>query len=211
MSLFLTFEGGDGCGKSLQSKLLVDWLLSLGKKVVLTREPGGTHLAENIRSLLLIDEVNSLEPITEAMLFLAARSDHWLKVIKPAIENNSIVVCDRFQDSSVVYQGFGKNVSLDLLEHCYLEITNGYHPDRTYLLDLDPALGVHRSISRINNNETRFENMELSFHEKVRNSFLEIANLHSDRFLVLDGLLSSEKIHEMIKEDLMRQFHNIFE
>ncbi|MDR1289058.1 MAG: dTMP kinase [Holosporales bacterium] len=208
--LFITFEGGEGCGKSLQSRMLFDWLVSSNKDVILTREPGGTDLSENIRRLLLVGNINSWDPTTESLLFLAARSDHWFKKIFPALTAGSSVVCDRFQDSSIVYQGICKGVSLDMLDKIYLEITGGKHPDRTYLLDIPPEVGIRRSISRSDNNETRFEKMDIGFHEKVRNAFLELADRYAERYLILDGNLSTDEIHDQIKEDLTQRFHNIF-
>ncbi|MDR1034787.1 MAG: dTMP kinase [Holosporales bacterium] len=208
--LFITFEGGEGCGKSLQSRMLFDWIASFKDAVILTREPGGTNLSENIRNWLLVGNINSWDPITEALLFLAARSDHWFKKILPALKAGSFVICDRFQDSSVVYQGMCKGVPLDILDKIYLKITGGRYPDRTYLLDIPPEVGIKRSISRRNNNETRFENMDIEFHKKVRSSFLKLARHHSGRYLILDGNLSPDEIHKKIKEDLIQQFRNIF-
>jgi dTMP kinase len=208
--LFITFEGGEGCGKSLQAKLLYDWLISSHREVILTREPGGTELSENIRKWLLVGNVNIWDPTTESLLFMAARSEHWSKKILPALVSGSSVICDRFQDSSVVYQGICKGVSLDMLSRIYLEITGDSYPDRTYLLDIPPEVGIRRSISRSDNNETRFEKMDMSFHEKVRNAFLELANQYSERYVILDGSLSPGEIHEKIKEDMMQLFHDIF-
>ncbi|MDR2598362.1 MAG: dTMP kinase [Holosporales bacterium] len=207
--LFITFEGGEGCGKSLQARMLFDWLVSLNKEVVLTREPGGTELSEEIRKWLLVGNINSWDQTTESLLFLAARSDHWFKKILPTLTDGSIVVCDRFQDSSVVYQGVCKGVSLDMLDKIYLEITGDRYPDRTYLLDMPPEVGIQRSISRSGNSETRFEKMDISFHEKVRKAFLELADQHSERYLVIDGNLSFAEIHEKIKKDLMQRFPDI--
>ncbi|MDR1476054.1 MAG: dTMP kinase [Holosporales bacterium] len=209
--LFITFEGGEGCGKSLQAGMLFDWI-SLSKiPVMLTREPGGTILSEDIRRWLLVGSINKWDPVTESLLYLASRSDHWFKKIYPALNSNSMVICDRFQDSSVVYQGIGKGVSLNLLDQIYLEITGGRYPNRTYLLDIAPEIGLRRSIARTDNDETRFENMDIFFHEKVRSSFLRVAEKNPDRYLVLDGNLPATEIHEKIKSDLKLQFRNIFE
>ncbi len=199
--LFITFEGGEGCGKSSQSRLLADRLTTEGYEVVLTREPGGTMGAEHIRSLLLTGATDKWDPVTESLLYLAARADHWYKVIKPALELGKIVICDRFHDSSVVYQGYGKGVSTDFLNTIYHNITNGTYPDRTYLIIIDPIVGLKRSFAREQNNETRFENMDLEFHEAVLSSFKKLAE-NNNRFVVLDGNQTKKSLHESIFQDI---------
>ncbi len=202
MSLFITFEGGEGAGKSIQTKMLSDFLISKGKKVILTREPGGTDLAEEIRKIVLIGDPDKLNPLTESLLYLAARSDHWIKKIKPYLDAGNIVISDRFHDSSIVYQGVCKNVNTALLNQVFAEITQGKLPDRTYLLDLDPKIGIARSLSREGNNEIRFEKMDSNFHEKVRKGFLELAENDKKRFCIIDGTLPIDEIHNIIKNDI---------
>ncbi|MDR0640568.1 MAG: dTMP kinase [Holosporales bacterium] len=206
--LFVTFEGGEGCGKTLQARLLFDWIGSLGYTAVLTREPGGTTLSESIRKLVLIGNADKWDPTTEALLYLAARSDHWYKKIKPAIDLGQIVICDRFHDSTTVYQGKCKEVSSVMLANVFSEITNNTYPDRTYLLDIPPQIGIERSMSRDGNDETRFENMDISFHEEVRASYLELAENNPARFMILDGTLSPQPIHEQIQEDFRKLIHS---
>lgn len=203
MSLFITFEGGEGSGKSIQTKLLQDFLISQKKNVILTREPGGTDLAEEIRKIVLIGDPEKLNPLTESLLYLAARSDHWFKKIKPALDMGNIVISDRFHDSSIVYQGICKNVNSAILNQIFLEITKGKLPDRTYLLDLDPKIGISRSLSREDNNETRFEKMDIKFHEKVREGFLKLAENDRKRFFIIDGALPIDEIHDIIKKDIL--------
>lgn len=202
MSLFISFEGGEGTGKSIQAKMLSDFLISKGKNVIITREPGGTDLAEEIRKIVLIGDPEKLNPLTESLLYLAARSDHWLKKIKPSLDSGNIVISDRFHDSSVVYQGICKGVSHSILNQVFREITQGRSPNRTYLLDLDPKIGISRSLSREGNNETRFEKMDLKFHEKVREGFLNLAKSDKKRFRVIDASLSIDEIHSIIKNDI---------
>ena len=173
--VFITFEGGEGSGKSSQSKLLAERLLSEKHNVILTREPGGSPGAEEIREYILTGKTDRWDPLTESLLFLAARSDHWTKLIEPSLLDNKIVISDRFHDSSVVYQGLCKNISLDFLDYVFKFITKNRLPDRTYLLKIDPKKGVERSVSRQSNKETRFESMEMDFHEKVMEGFLNLA------------------------------------
>ena len=182
--------------------MLSDFLISKGKNVIITREPGGTDLAEEIRKIVLIGDPEKLNPLTESLLYLAARSDHWLRKIKPSLDSGNIVISDRFHDSSVVYQGICKGVSHSILNQVFREITQGRSPDRTYLLDLDPKIGISRSLSREGNNETRFEKMDLKFHEKVREGFLNLAKSDKKRFRVIDASLSIDEIHSIIKNDI---------
>lgn len=198
--MFITFEGGEGTGKSTQAKLLHDFFVEDGFDVVLTREPGGTPLAEEIRKVLLTGEPGKMDAMTEALMYLAARADHWARKIKPALDAGKIVICDRFHDSSLVYQGICKGVDIGLLNAIYNGITHGQVPDRTYLIDLASEIGITRSLSR-ENSETRFEKMNLEFHEKVRNAFLELAHQYPDRYLILDGTLSVREIQKKIEED----------
>lgn len=192
--MFITFEGGEGAGKSLQSKLLADKLLADGYDVVLTREPGGTAGAESIRSLLLKGAEELWGAFAESLLYLAARADHWEKIIKPALCAGKIVISDRFQDSTLVYQGYCKGVSIDILNIIFEKITQGFHPDRTYLLAVDPKVGLTRSINRKNNDELRFENMDIRFHENVLRYFLNLAGENNKRFKIIDGTQSVNDI-----------------
>ncbi|MBQ8651302.1 MAG: dTMP kinase [Alphaproteobacteria bacterium] len=209
MGLFITFEGGEGVGKSLQMKMFSRYLTKSNVKHIVTREPGGTEVAEIIRSALLKGDPNKIDPITEALMYLAARSDHFFKRIKPAIDAGYTVICDRFHDSSVVYQGVCKNVDMCLLNNIYQSITNGLKPHRTYLIDLDPKIGVKRSLRNKKNTETRFENMNISFHQNVRKAFLDIAKSESERFTVIDGNQNIYKIQKIIQKDYLALVNNI--
>lgn len=198
---FITFEGGEGAGKTTEVQLLVDHLRSRGTHVVQTREPGGTKGAEEIGNLLVTGDVNRWDPGTEALLMMAARADHWNKVISPALKDGKCVVCDRFMDSTIAYQGYGGGVEISALEDLYKNFLPGSIPNRTYVLNIDPQVGLTRSFAR-RNKELRFENMDISFHERVRRGFLETAKKNLDRCLVLDANREIEDIHQLIIADL---------
>ena len=199
--MFITLEGGEGTGKSTQAQLLKDYLVSEGYSVLLTREPGGTRLGEEIRRILITGSSDKMGALSEALIYCALRAEHWEKKIKPALEEGQIVICDRFHDSCLVYQGICKGVSTELLNKLYIEITQNRKPDRTYLLDLPPEIGIERSLSH-ENSETRFEKMDISFHKQVRQAFLDLANKEEQRFAVIDGKLPVEQIQQIIKADL---------
>jgi dTMP kinase len=202
--VFITFEGGEGVGKSVQSKLLADFLRSNGVDVVLTREPGGTPISEEIRKILLTGNAEKIDPLTESLLYLAARSAHWIQKIKPELSANRTVICDRFQDSTLIYQGVCKKVNVNFLNNIFKEFTEGQMPTRTYLIDLEPKVGIPRSIARQNGEEIRFEQMDISFHENVRSGFLELSRQFPKRFLVVNGALSIQEIHEIVKKDIRK-------
>jgi dTMP kinase len=205
--MFITFEGGEGSGKSTQSKLLAKRLVDDGYEVLLTREPGGTVGAESVRRLILTGSECRWGALTEALLYLACRADHWQTVIKPALEAGKIVISDRFQDSTIVYQGFCKGISIDLLNKIYQNITDNIYPDRTYLLNINPKIGVKRSINRCENKEIRYEKMKDSFHEKVWQSFLLMANNNS-RFITINGDQKITTISDEVYADFVSFFKN---
>lgn len=204
--LFITFEGGEGSGKSTQEKLLYKYLLKNNYPVIVTREPGGTYVGEQLRTILLQGNVNKINVLTEALMFLAARSDHWEKVIKPALDNNKIVICDRFHDSTLVYQGICNNININLLNNIYNAITNNIFPNRTYLIDIDPAVGLKRSM-RQDNIETRFENKSIEYHERIQEAYLKIAT-DNNRYLIIDGNLPITEIHNIIVDDICKIITN---
>lgn len=200
---FITFEGIDGSGKTVQSRLLYDYLVSKGAEVVLTREPGGTNGAEEIRDLVLKGAEDRWLPITESLLYLAARSDHWLRKIKPALDAGKVVISDRFQDSTIVYQGIGKKVDRSFLNMVYQEFMKNREPDITFLIDISPEISIKRSLSRQGNDETRFENMDMEFHKKARESFLKLAEKNK-RFVKINGELPVEQISSEIISKLSK-------
>ena len=182
---FISFEGIDGCGKSTQAKILSDELTTYGKKVLLTREPGGSKGAEEIRNLLLTGETDRWSAETEILLFTAARRDHLERTILPALEIGSTVICDRFSDSTRVYQGVTRGDLRDVVDQLDKTLIPR-QPDVTVLVDLDPKIGLARALSR-SDNEARFEDFGLEMQIKLREGFLTLANEFPKRFIVVDG------------------------
>jgi len=182
---FITFEGIDGCGKSTQAKILSEQLTFCGNKVLLTREPGGSEGAEEIRNLLLTGNTDRWSAETEILLFTAARRDHLERTILPALKNGIAVICDRFSDSTRVYQGVTRGDLRDLVDKLDTAMIPR-QPDITILIDLDPTIGLARALER-SKNEARFENFGLEMQIKLREGFLTLANEFPNRFRVVDG------------------------
>ena len=193
---FITFEGGEGSGKSTQIKILKN-KLSKRHKVIITREPGGTKEAELIRNLLVKGKSNKWSGTTEVLLNFTARKDHVDKIILPSLKKNMWVLCDRFFDSTLAYQGYGRNVSEDLIKNLNRSLINNLKPKITFLFDIDPKVGLKRSKKR-NNNELRYENMPLSYHKKIRNAYLDIAKKNKKRIKIIDASLDEDSISEII-------------
>ena len=193
---FITFEGGEGSGKSTQIKILKS-KLSKRHKVIITREPGGTKEAELIRNLLVKGKSNKWSGTTEVLLNFTARKDHVDKIILPSLKKNMWVLCDRFIDSTLAYQGYGRNVSEDLIKNLNRSLINNLKPKITFLFDIDPKVGLKRSKKR-NNNELRYENMPLSYHKKIRNAYLDIAKKNKKRIKIIDASLDEDSISEII-------------
>lgn len=212
-AFFITIEGGEGAGKSSQIELLKEQFTSLGYKVLVTREPGGTAGAEAVRYVLLSGAAEHLGSDMEAILFSAARSDHVDNVIKPALENKQIVICDRFFDSTRVYQGITGNVSMKLLKSLEKVACGTIWPDLTLVLDLDPKLGMERAAKRRGETSEadRFEKESIALQIERRNGFLDIAKNEPDRCAVIDasGTIStiSNRIWTVVNQrlDLQKQ------
>lgn len=199
--MFITFEGGEGTGKSTQIRLLADYLTQHGYNVLLTREPGGSVGAEEIRSLLLKGNADKWDKTTEILLFFAARRDHLTKKIWPALENGTIVLCDRFADSTLAYQGYGYGYdekTVQTIQNLYQLVAGDFKPDLTIVLDIDPEIGLKRSVARSGNTELRFEGMQLQFHQNLRDAFLKIAQQEPNRCEIIDATESIEAIHQNI-------------
>ncbi len=179
---FIVFEGGEGAGKSTQSRALADYLEARGHRVRRTREPGGTPAAEAIRAVLLDPANTGLDDRAEALLFAAARGDHAARVIRPALAAGDIVISDRYLDSSVAYQGVARDLGAERVADLSLWATGGLVPDLTIVLDVDPAVGLARVVG-----PDRLESEPVEWHRRVRQAFLEIAAAAPDRYLVLDG------------------------
>jgi dTMP kinase len=179
---FIVFEGGEGAGKSTQSRALADYLEARGHRVRRTREPGGTPAAEAIRAVLLDTANTGLDDRAEALLFAAARGDHAARVIRPALAAGDIVISDRYLDSSVAYQGVARDLGAERVADLSLWATGGLVPDLTIVLDVDPAVGLARVVG-----PDRLESEPVEWHRRVRQAFLDIAAAAPDRYLVLDG------------------------
>ena len=196
-NLFITFEGGDGSGKSTQVNLLKEYLDNLNFETIKTREPGGTPSAEILRDLLTTGEVEKWTPMSEALLMWAARYEHLIQVIEPALNSGKNVICDRFYDSTYAYQGVAHNLGIDKMEKLKKIIIGDIEPDITFVLDIDPKLGLKRSLDR-SNQENRFENYNIDFHNKIRSAFLEIAKKNKNRCVVVDASLNEQEINNLI-------------
>ena len=182
---FISFEGIDGSGKSTQARLLADHLRGTGRDVVLTREPGGSPGAEEIRALVLEGDGDRWSPETELLLFTAARRDHLERTIAPALEAGQIVICDRFADSTRLYQGLARADLRGLVDQLHT-LMIGREPDLTILIDMDPATGLGRALAR-GTGEERFESFGDSMQQKIRQGFLDLAQEFSARFVTVDG------------------------
>ncbi|MBQ7649931.1 MAG: dTMP kinase [Victivallales bacterium] len=200
--LFITFEGGDCAGKTTQLRMLEAWLRERGRSVICTREPGGTSLAENIRGLLLSKgDGESMTPQAELLLFSAARAQHVKHVVMPQLLSGGVVLCDRFIDSTVAYQGFARGLDMDFIRRLNSFCTDGCLPDLTFLLDLPLAESRRRLASRAGGEEPdRMEDENNSFHAKVREGFLKIAEEAPGRVKVIDATRTVDEIHSDIIE-----------
>jgi dTMP kinase len=207
---FITFEGGDGTGKSTQIRLLERHLIAHGKSCLTTREPGGTSLGQLLRKTLLERGNRPISSSTELFLYLADRAHHVHEVIAPAIKHGKIVLCDRHTDSTVAYQGYGRGFDLQLLLSLNRVATQGLTPDITFLLDCPVELGLSRTVHRRSDpstakNNDRFENENLEFHQKVREGFLDLARAEPARFYVIDASQSEQEVFAAIKEIVDRR------
>ncbi|GAB7027965.1 dTMP kinase [Geotalea toluenoxydans] len=192
MGCFITFEGIEGCGKTTQIKLLEQHLTEKGFKVLLTREPGGCPIADQIRAILLDAANSAMTPSAELLLYAAARSQHVEEVIKPALADDCIVLCDRFTDATVAYQGYGRGLDLDSIGYLNQLATSGLKPQLTILLDCPVEVGLKRALARISGittgaREERFELESALFHQKVRDGYLKLAENEKERFCIVDG------------------------
>ena len=207
LGFFITFEGVEGCGKTTQIKLLSEHLSARGIPVVLTREPGGCPIADKIRAILLDAENKALSPLAELMLYAAARAQHVTELISPALEAGKIVLCDRFSDATLAYQSFGRGIDRGVIDNLNLHACQGVSPDLTILVDCDPAAGLERARRRIEASsgprEERFELEALAFHHRVRSGYLQLAANEPDRFLVINGSDTIEKIFAGISAQVL--------
>ena len=195
----ITFEGGEGCGKSTQARLLYQKLQQHNIPSLLTQEPGGTPLGNKIRSVLKVKRDFTISPLSELFLFAACRSQLIQDVIGPALHAGQVVVCDRFCDSTVVYQGFGRGLDLSLIDSVNTSATGGLKPDVTILLDVLPEQGLQRK-KKIH--QDRFDSEELSFHRRIREGYLNLAAKEPGRWLVLQAGLPINKLRQLTWEHI---------
>lgn len=198
--VFVTFEGGEGSGKSTQLRIVAHRLAARGLKVRELREPGGTRVGEAVRTVLLDPEHSGLDARAELLLYEAARAQLVAEVIEPALASGEVVLCDRFYDSTTSYQGFGRGLPLDEVTALNAVATGGLVPDATLLFDVDPQLGLERA-TRLGSD--RLENEDLAFHEKVRTGFLDIAAREPLRVTVIDASASIDQISDAAYDALV--------
>jgi dTMP kinase len=202
--MFITYEGIEGTGKSTQIALLANDLTARGVRHVLTREPGGTLIGDQIRKILLDPANSTLDPAAELLLYAASRAQHLREIILPALANGTNVLCDRFSDATLAYQGYGRRLDTEMI--CALDriVTTGMRPDLTLLFDINAASGIARARGRNNSRgleaEARFENEELAFHERVRQGYLALVAQEPDRIRVVDASPSAEAIQATVRK-----------
>ena len=195
MSLFITFEGADGCGKTTQIELVNKYLQEKGYKTLVTREPGAKGLGEKLREILLNYE-GEVSPNCESFLFLADRAQHVDCIIKPALKNNTIVLCDRHTDSTIAYQGYGRQLNIQEIKKLNDIAVNGLKPDLTIVFDID----VETSMQRVGKTKDRMESAGMEFFNRVRNGYLEIAKDEPNRVKVINSADTIENIHTKVVE-----------
>lgn len=206
---FITFEGGEGAGKTTQIKQLKSWLEEKGKTVLTTREPGGTSGAEDIRNLIVRPRDYQWDAETDALLLMAARRDHLVHKIWPAMERGEWVLSDRFVESTYAYQCFGRGMELQKAQDLYHFIANDFLQDLTFILDIDPRAGLDRVMAGTtdrNHAELRFENYDFSFHEKLRAGYHDLAKAAPKRFVIIDASLDRETIQNNLRAEVEKRF-----
>lgn len=206
---FITFEGIEGCGKSTQASLLARKLRAAGYPCLLTREPGGTRIGREIRQIILDPKHRRMCPETELGLYFADRAQHLREVIWPALEKKTIVVCDRFTDSTLAYQGYGRGLPLRFIRALDRAMTGNFRPQITVLLDLSPEEGLTRArhrnrASKALLREARFEAEQIEFHRRVRSGYLEMSRRESDRFLVIPAVGSKNEVQRTVFQRVVK-------
>lgn len=203
--VFISFEGGEGSGKSTQSRLLVEAMQQSGLSALHTREPGGTEGAEAIRALLVQGDKDRWKRDTELLLHFAARTEHVARLVLPKRLEGTHIICDRFTDSTLAYQGYGHGIAPERIRQLQRLMLEGLAPDLTFMLDIDVTEGIKRAGKR-GDDENRYESMALAFHERVRKGYLAIAKKDPKRCVVLDATESIESLHHTIKEAVNKKW-----
>jgi dTMP kinase len=201
---FITFEGIEGSGKSTQIAMLANHLTARGVRHVLTREPGGTLIGDQVRKILLDPANRSLDPAAELLLYAASRAQHLREIIVPALADGALVLCDRFSDATLAYQGYGRGLEIGMINSLDRIVTAGMRPDLTLLFDIEAAAGIARARGRNNSRgletEARFENEELVFHERVRQGYLTLATQEPERIRIVDASSSPEAVQAQVRQ-----------
>jgi dTMP kinase len=211
--MFISFEGIEGSGKTTNISRAVRFLQDKGHDCVITREPGGTRIGEKIRAILLDPSSKEMDPLTELLLYTADRSQHVKELISPLLSSGKTVVCDRYFDATVVYQGYARGLDTELILRLHRLLFENLKPDITILLDLSPEIGLSRAWKQIDKGardrlETRFEEETLSFHKKVRSGYLEMARLEPERFRIIDASKKPDQVREEIIRTLAAEIND---
>lgn len=206
--LFITAEGMDGSGKTTQIRLMEEYIKKKGLEVVLTREPGGTAISEKIRSIILDPENTEMADVTEMMLYAASRAQHVEELIKPSVDEGKVIICDRFIDSTYVYQGFGRGIDINRIEEINRIAMKGIFPDITLFFDLSPEIALKRRLGATAGDRIENENME--FHMKVYEGYKRLAHMYPERIKVVDASREAGEIFEDVKKYLDKSLEVIF-
>jgi dTMP kinase len=207
--MFITLEGIEGCGKTTQIQYLRKYFENRRLPHIMTREPGGTDIGEKIRTILLNPESRGLVPTAELLLYMADRAQHIHALIKPCLKEGKIVICDRYYDATVVYQGFARGLDTRFILDLHKLVLEDLKPDITFLLDVSPRIGLARAWKQLGSGEragteSRFEEETVSFHEKVRAGYLELARLNPERIYTIDASQEQKEVQKDIRETLMQ-------
>lgn len=206
--MFITIEGPEGSGKSTAVETAVKHLEKLGYKIIRTREPGGTPISEQIRNVILDKSNKSMDSRTEALLYAASRRQHLVEKVWPAVKEGKIVICDRYLDSSLAYQGGARGLGVDNVLAVNSFATEGTFPDLTLLFDIEPKLGLERIAQNANREVNRLDLEKLEFHNKVRNTFLELAKRYPQRFVIIDASKSRDEVAKATIETIVNKLKN---
>lgn len=204
---FITVEGMDGCGKTTQIKKMIDYITEKGWEIVPTREPGGTEIGEKIRDILIDNENKGMNQITELLLYAASRAELVSKLVEPSVKEGKVVLCDRFVDSSIAYQGYGRNLGVEITEDINKYALLGCKPDITIFFDISPAELLGRKT--LTAQQDRIESEDIEFHNRVYNGYLELARRNSDRIKIVDARKSVDEVFNEVKillDSLLNKF-----
>ena len=199
MALFITFEGGEGSGKTTIIKMLVDEIKAKGIDVLVSREPGGSKISEEIRNIILNVNNKNMDYMTEALLYAASRRQHLKEIVWPGVDSGKLVICDRYLDSSLVYQGCARGLGIEKVYELNMNATDGYLPDLTLYLDVTPDIGLGR-IRDNNRDVNRLDLEKKAFHEEVRNGYLKLCEMFPERIVKINAMGSIEEVYEEVRK-----------